>query len=101
MTDIFENGLKLRFTKFALANEYVKWILTRIGMIDAVPLRDILIKAQRPVSDEWRVKSTKYGYARKDVRKLKPIKTEDGYLVILPVPKKIVPCIDGGSTTED
>lgn len=101
MSDIFESGFQIWFTKHSLADEFVNWIMTRIGMVDAVALFDILRKAQRPVPEEWRSRSLKYGYARKDVRKLKPIKSDDGYLVILPAPKRIIPHPDGGSTTED
>ena len=101
MKDIFEHGLKLQYSRFKEADEFHKWIRDAIYKCDVVTLRDILVKSKRLVSDKWRIASLKSGYARKDIRKVKPIKTNDGYLLMLPPPKKIVRNPEGGFTTDD
>lgn len=100
MTDIFEKGVIFRFTKKSLAEVFVEKVKGAIYKIDVLPLADVLKFAQRPIGDDWRLKSLKYGYSRKETRKLKPVKTSDGYIVIFPAPGKMVRDQNGYWTTE-
>lgn len=100
MTDIFEKGLIIGFTKRSIAEDYIYKIKSAIYKIDVIPLMDVLKFAQRPIGDDWRLKSLKYGYSRKETRKLKPVKTKDGYIVIFPPPGRMIRDENGYWTTE-
>lgn len=100
MSTIFENGLTFGFSKKSLAEEFIGKITSSIYKYDVVTLMDVLKFAQRPVGDDWRIKSLKYGYSRKETRKLKPLKNGGSYTVILPPPGKMVQDENGRWTTE-
>lgn len=99
MSTIFENGLQLGFARRYMAEDFIKWVQGAVYKVDVVTLNDILRYTKRPVGDEWRIKSLHYGYSKKETRKLKPVKTPDGYLVVLPPPGKMVQGENGYWTT--
>lgn len=100
MADIFENGLTLGFVTRNLANEYIETLRSKAYKIDIITLDEVMRMANREVDEDWRIKSLHYGYSRKEIYKLKPVRKNGSYLVIFKTPSLMVRDDNGYWTTE-
>lgn len=102
MSDIFKDGVALPFPKLAMAEEYIKRLQSAAYKIDIITLNEVMAGAcvEMPEDHEWRIKSLHYGYSRREIKKLRPVKARKGFVVNLPEPSLMVRNEKGYWTTE-
>ena len=103
-TTILCNGMQFHFSKKSLADEFCQQIWSMVYKADVICVNDVLRLAKRPTIGfgTGRIGGYKYGYSRRELRKLKPTKTPElgGYSVFLKSPGRMVQDGNGYWTTE-
>jgi hypothetical protein len=83
----FDKAPHFTFTTKAQAEEFIKEIKKMIFKYDVVTVNDVLhLNKQQPSS----IDGLHYGYCKRDIQKVKPVKVDGYWQIFLPIPGKMI-----------
>ncbi len=86
----YEDYRTFKFTSKLAANEFLSRINKVLYKCDVATVFDILRLAGKPIPSDGKVDGFKYGYAKKDIKNIKPAKVDGVWTIYLPFPGKMV-----------